>query len=56
MSGASLYKLRARFGDMDASVVSQMEGMVEQNRRPKTMYAAMSMQNDFLNEALGKKP
>ncbi|SHJ27110.1 hypothetical protein SAMN05444000_106193 [Shimia gijangensis] len=29
--------------------------MAEQNRRLKKMYAKMSMQNDLLKEALGKK-
>lgn len=29
--------------------------MVEENRRLKRMYADVSMQNDLLKEALGKK-
>ena len=56
MSSASFYKWRAKFGGMDASMVSQMKAMVEENRRLKRMYAEMSMQNDLLKEALGKKP
>jgi putative transposase len=32
-----------------------MKDMADQNRRLKKMYAEMSMQNDLLKEALGKK-
>lgn len=55
MSSASFYKWRAKFGGMDASMVSQMKAMTDENRRLKRMYAEMSMQNDLLKEALGKK-
>ena len=55
MSGASFYKWRAKFGGMDASMVSQMKAMADENCRLKRMYAEMSMQNDLLKEALGKK-
>ena len=54
MSSASFYKWRAKFGGMDASMVSEMKDMAEKNRRLKRMYAEMSMQNDLLKEALGK--
>ena len=55
MSNASFYRWRAKYGGMDASMVSQMKAMEAENRRLKRMYAAMSMQNDLLKEALGKK-
>ena len=55
MSSASFYKCRAKFGGMDASMVSQMKTTADENRRLKRMYAEMSMQNDLLKEALGKK-
>ena len=55
MSNASFYKWRARFGGMDASMMAEMKSMAEENRRLKRMYAEMSMQNDLLKEALGKK-
>ena len=54
MSDASFYKWRAKYGGMDASMVSQMKAMEEENRRLKRMYADLSMQNDLLKEALGK--
>lgn len=55
MSRASFYKWRAKFGGMDASLISEMKDMTAENRRLKRMYAEMSMQNDLLKEALGKK-
>ena len=55
MSSASFYKWRSRYGGMDASIVSEMKAMADENRCLKRMYAEMSMQNDLLNEALGKK-
>ena len=55
MSNASFYKWHAKYGGMDASMVSQMKAMEAENRRLKRMYAEMSMQNDLLKEALGKK-
>jgi len=55
MSNASFYKWRSKFGGMDASMMVEMKSMAEENRRLKRMYAEMSMQNDLLKEALGKK-
>jgi putative transposase len=54
MSDASFYKWRAKYGGMDASMVSQMKAIEAENRRLKRMYADLSMQNDLLKEALGK--
>ena len=44
MSNASFYKWRAQFGGMDASMMSELKTMAEENRRLKRMYAEMSMQ------------
>lgn len=55
MSSASFYKWRSKFGGMDASMISEMKALAEENRRLKRMYAEMSMQNDLLKEVLGKK-
>ena len=51
MSSASFYKWRSKYGGMDASMVSEMKAMADENRRLKRMYAEMSMQNDLLKEA-----
>ena len=40
---------------IDASMVSQIKAMEDENRRLKRMYADLSMQADLLKEALGKK-
>ena len=40
---------------MDASLITQMKDMAEQNRRLKRMYSEMGMQHDLLKEAIGKK-
>ena len=53
MSNASFYKWRAKFGGMDASIVSQLKSIDDENQRRKRMYAELSMQNDLLKEALG---
>lgn len=55
MSNASFYKWRSKFGGLDASLISRMKGLEEENRRLKKMYAEKSMQADLLKEALGKK-
>jgi hypothetical protein len=52
---ASFYKWRSKYGGMDASLISQMKAMEDENRRLKRMYADLSMQADLLKEALGKK-
>ena len=55
MSNASFYKWRAKYGGMDASLISQMKSLEDENRRLKKMFAEMSMQAELLKEALGKK-
>ena len=54
MSNASFYKWRSKYGGMDASMISQMKALEDQNRRLRKMYAEMSMQAELLKEALGK--
>ena len=55
MSSASGRVMRSMIPRVDASLMSEMKDMAEENRRLKRMYAEMSMQNDLLKEALGKK-
>ena len=55
MSSAAFYRWRAKFGGMDASMISELKAIAEENRRLKRMYADMAMQNDLLKDALGKK-
>jgi len=55
LSNASFYKWRAKYGGMDASLISQMNAIEEENRLLKWMCADLRMQADLLKEALGKK-
>jgi putative transposase len=48
ISTATFYKWRSKYGGMDASMVSQMKALEEENRRLKRMYAELSMQADLL--------
>ena len=43
LNSASLYKWRAQFCGMEASLIAEMKVMAEQNQRLKKMYAESSM-------------
>lgn len=55
IGSATFYKWRAKYGGMDASLMSQMKALEDENRRLKRMDADLSMRADLLKEALGKK-
>ena len=55
ISSATFYKWRAKFGGMDASMMSKLKELEEDNRRLKKMYAEAQMSADILKEALAKK-
>ena len=55
MCSASFYKWRAKYGGMEASLISQMKAIEDKNQLLMRMYADLSMQADLLKEALGKK-
>ena len=55
LSTATFHKLKAKYGGMDASMMSQMKALEDENRRLKRMFADLSMQADLPREALGKK-
>lgn len=55
ISTATFYSWRAKYGGMDSSMVSEMKSVQEENRRLKKMFAELSMQNELLKEALGRK-
>ena len=54
MSSASFYKWRSKYGGMDASLMTRMKELDEENKRLKKMCAEKSLQNNLLKEALGK--
>lgn len=55
MSSASFYKWRAKYGGMDASLMSRMKELEAENARLKKMYADVQLQNDVIKEAMAKK-
>jgi len=55
MSSASFYKWRAKYGGMDASLMTRMKELEAENNRLKKMYADVQLQNDVIKEALAKK-
>ena len=55
ISSATFYKWRSKFGGMDASMVSRMKELEEENRRLKKMYADAQLSAELLKEALAKK-
>jgi putative transposase len=55
ISSATFYKWRSKYGGMEASMMSRMKELEEENRRLKKMYADSQMSADILKEALGKK-
>ena len=48
-------KWRAKYGGMDGSMIAKTKALEDGNRRPKKMFADLSMQNELLKGALGKK-
>ncbi len=55
MSSAAFYRWRSKYGGMDVSMMSEKKALEDENRRLKRMFADLSMQNELLKEALGKK-
>ena len=55
MSIASFYKWRAKYGGMDASMMSELRETKAELQRLKRMYADLSLQNDLIRDALSKK-
>lgn len=55
ISSATFYKWRAKYGGMDASMMSKFKELEDENRRLKKMYVEAQMSADILKEALAKK-
>jgi putative transposase len=55
ISTATFYQWRSKFGGMDASMMVEHKGIAEENWRVKKMFAELSIQNELLKEALGRK-
>jgi putative transposase len=55
ISTATFYKLRAKFGGMDTSMMSKMKELEEENRRLRRMYVEEKLKAEIVAEALAKK-
>ncbi len=55
ISSATFYKWRSKFGGMDASLVSRLKELEEENRRLKKMVAEDRLKFEILQEAMAKK-
>ena len=55
MSSASFYKWRSKYGGMDASLVTRMKELEEENRRLKKMYAEERLKYEIIQESMAKK-
>jgi putative transposase len=55
ISSATFYKWRAKFGGMDASMMSRLKELEDENRRLKKMYAEERLKAEVLQEAMAKK-
>lgn len=55
MSSAAFYKWRNKYGGMDASMMTRMKELEEENRRLKKMYAEERLKAEIITEAMQKK-
>jgi len=55
MSSASFYKWRAKYGGMDAPMISRLKELEDENRRLKKMYAEERLKSEIIQEAMEKK-
>ncbi len=55
MSNASFYKWRSRYGGMDASMMTHLKELEDENRSLKKMYAEECLKADIIQEAMAKK-
>ncbi len=55
ISSATFYKWRSKFVGMDASLMSRLKALEDENRRLKKMYAEERLKAEIVQEALAKK-
>ena len=55
MSSASFYKWRSKYGGMDASMMTRLKELEDENRRLKKMYAEERLVSEISKEALEAK-
>ena len=55
ISSASIYKWRAKFGGMDASLMKRMKKLEDENRRLKKRYAEERLKAEIAKDIIAKK-
>jgi putative transposase len=55
MSNSSFYKWSTKYGGMDASLMTRMKELEDENRRLKKMYAEERLKAEVIQEAMAKK-
>ena len=55
IGNSTFYKWRAKYGGMDASLITRMKELEEENRRLKKMYAEEKLKAEIIQEAMTKK-
>lgn len=55
ISSATFYKWRAKYGGMDAPMISRLKELEAENARLKKMYAEERLKAEIVQEALTKK-
>ena len=55
MSSAAFYKWRSKYGGMDASMMSRLKELEQENSSLKRMYADVQLKYEAVQEALAKK-
>ena len=55
ISSTTFYKWRAKYGDMDTSMMARMKELEAENARLKKMYIEEKLKAEILNEAITKK-
>lgn len=55
MSAATFYKWRSKYGGMDASLMTRLKELEEENRRLKKMYAEERLKAEIIQDAMSKK-
>ena len=55
MSSATFYKWRSKYGGMDASMMTKLKELEDENRRLKKMYGEERLKSEIIQEAMAKK-
>lgn len=55
MSNATFYKWRAKYGGMDASLITRLKELEAENAKLKKMYVEERLKAEIIQEAMSKK-